>query len=222
MIEEKKGKIMNLKLLWYCTKGSLKLYKTIDKDYTTKKAEDNIFGYEELNGKIVAMSDFDCEEIIHTYENGASVHHDYSTKTLDNEQLLRKSRIFGQGLDDYLGDRNYDKNNNVVGYAIHIKNLNVFDKPKKISDFYKRTEKVNPDIICDFCTNYPFDKCKECRDNYDYFNLKRAPQNMMYVYDYLGDKYVLISVHPEWLAMILNGLKTIEVRKQVLNCMKGN
>lgn len=192
---------MNLKLLWYCTKGSLKLYKTRDGDYTTIKAKDNMFGYKELNGKIVAMSDFDCEEIIHTYENGASVHHGYSTKTLDNEQLLRQSRIFGQGLDDYLGDYDYDKNNNVVGYAIHIKNLNIFDKPKKLGMAYYMTLKSAKKI-------------------------QKAPQNMCIVRSYYlknyFEKYILISVRPQWLAMILNGLKIIEVRKQVLNCMKGN
>jgi predicted transcriptional regulator len=53
-------------------------------------------------------------------------------------------------------------------------------------------------------------------DREKYIPLKKAPQNMCYVYDKDGNKYVLISVHPEWLAMILNGLKTIEVRRKVL------
>jgi len=51
-----------------------------------------------------------------------------------------------------------------------------------------------------------------------YFSCARAPQNMMYVYD--GDeKKVLISIRPEWLCKILNGEKTIEVRKKVLKEM---
>lgn len=61
-----------------------------------------------------------------------------------------------------------------------------------------------------------FDKSKEL---YDY-NIEKAPQNMMRVFDANGNKYILISVRSEWLCKILNGDKTIEVRKQVLKEMK--
>ena len=199
---------MNLKLLWYCTKAKDRrdyLYKLLNGYFI---GTGNIDGLNCLNGKIVAESDYDCEEIIHTYENNGTTHHHYNTKTLDNEQLLRKSRIFGPAIDDYLGNRQYDKNNNVVGYAIHIKNLEIFDKPKKLSDFYRIVD-VGGMSLTD--------------------TLKKAPQNMMYVsineWEYCfynpEDKRILISVRPEWACKILNGEKTIEVRKQVLNCMKG-
>lgn len=205
MTEEKKGKIMNLKLLWYCTKAK-------GKNYYLRKLENGKYRLgrdkgDSLNGKIVAESDFEVEKVYFHQDCGF-------THKLCETKLLKHSCLSYEQLEDYL--------HGYGGYAIHIKNLEIFDKPKKLIYFYKRTEKVNPDIICSLCTNYPFDKCKECRDNYDYFNLKRAPQNMMYVYDYLGDKYVLISIRPEWACKILNGEKTIEVRKQVLNCMKGN
>lgn len=193
---------MNLKLLWYCTKAKDRrdyLYKLLNGYFI---GTGNIDGLNCLNGKIVAESNFDCEEIIHTFENGASVHHDYSTKTLDNEQLLRKSRIFGQGLNDYLGDRNYDKNNNVVGYAIHIKNLNIFDEPKRLYDYLKSY-------------SVTFDRFGHLRCE----GLKRAPQNMCYAVDEQGNRYVIISVHPEWLCLILNGLKDVELRKKVLKEM---
>ena len=208
MTEEKK-----MKCLIYVTKSKPWLFfdKSINYYSLSNKKVDN-----DLNGKIVAEFDGEVEEITHGYGEYGEY---YQTKTLGLMGLREHSCISSDELSEYL------KRGDVVskvGYAIHIKNLNVFDKPKKISDFYKRTEKVNPDIICAFCTNYPFDKCKECRDNYDYFNLKKAPQNMMYVYDYLGNKYVLISIRPYWACKILNGEKTIEVRKQVLNCMKGN
>ena len=229
---------MNLKLLWYCTKNKPYLiHMPKDQEEFENGIEFSLSSGEEfkqacidikalslyLNGKIVAVSDYDCEEIIHTYENGASVHHDYSTKTLDNEQLLRKSRIFGQAIDDYLGDRQYDKNNNVVGYAIHIKNLNIFDKPKALREFEKVGSYNNPTIKC---------KAKEqgrCNYGKNPFTgkivgclkarLTKAPQNMCYAFDKYGNKYVLISVHPEWLAMILNGLKDVELRRKVLKEM---
>ena len=193
---------MNLKLLWYCTKAKGKNYylrKLPNGRYCLSRDKGD-----SLNGKIACVSDYEVEEVKEIYCCGCLI----QTKTMCREELVGRSRLTDEEFDEYRPN-----------YAIHIKNLNIFDKPKKISDFYKRTERVNPSIICDFCTNYPFDKCKECRDNYDYFNLKRAPQNMMYVYDYLGDKYVLISVRPEWLCLILNGLKDVELRRKVLKEM---
>lgn len=85
------------------------------------------------------------------------------------------------------------------GYALHISNLKVFDEQLELSDVY-----------------------------YKRYNLKvggngfevitKAPQNMMWVW-YKGEKYCLISIRPEWLCKILNGEKTIEVRKKILKGM---
>ena len=51
-----------------------------------------------------------------------------------------------------------------------------------------------------------------------------APQNMMYswLWNNKWDRYVLISIRPEWLCKILNGEKTIEVRKKILKEMMKN
>ena len=62
-----------------------------------------------------------------------------------------------------------------------------------------------------------FDNPKELR----YYGVKKAPQNMMKVFDDKGNEYVLISIRPEHLANILNGKKTIEVRKRILKSMEG-
>ena len=48
--------------------------------------------------------------------------------------------------------------------------------------------------------------------------IEKAPQNMMWVW-YKGELYVLISIRPEWLCKIMNGEKTIEVRKKILKGM---
>ena len=77
------------------------------------------------------------------------------------------------------------------GYALHLSNVKVFDEPLSLNE----------------CENY---FCEE---------LKQAPQNMMNVKLGLGN-YVLISIQPQHLAKILNGEKTIEVRKKVLNSLK--
>lgn len=60
-----------------------------------------------------------------------------------------------------------------------------------------------------------FDKTKGLCE----YNIAKAPQNMMKVYDKFDNEYILISVRSEWLCKILNGDKTIEVRKKVLKEM---
>ena len=86
---------------------------------------------------------------------------------------------------------------NDSGYAIHVSNLEIFDEPIDL-------EKGG--IYKDY--------------NYKIKMVTKAPQNMQYVNDLFGREYVLISIRPEWVCKILNGEKTIEVRKQVLNCLK--
>lgn len=52
------------------------------------------------------------------------------------------------------------------------------------------------------------------------YGLKRAPQNMCYCFDENGNKCILISIHPEPLRDIVNGKKTIEVRRKILKELK--
>lgn len=191
---------MNLKLLWYCTKAKGKNYylrKLPNGRYCLSRDKG-----ESLNGKIVAESDYDCEEITHGYGEYGEY---YQTKTLGFMSLREHSCISSDELSEYL------KRGDVVskvGYAIYIKNL-VADGWRDLEEFF----------TCG-------------RDNV-FRHAKRPPQNMMkvwapaypiYCYSYpsIKDEYVLISIRPEWACKILNGEKTIEVRKQVLNCMKGN
>ncbi len=100
-------------------------------------------------------------------------------------------------LDDYLGCEDN-------GYAIHIKNLKIFDEPKELSNYFTRAKKMN--------TLYGSSWVCESID--------KAPQNMMYAQDENQNKqYILISIRPQWLCKILNKEKTIEIRKKVLKGM---
>ena len=87
----------------------------------------------------------------------------------------------------------YLSSNDYKGYALFIKNL----KTKTLS----------------------FDK--ECIFKKPHGNetITRAPQNMQWCFDRRGNRYALISIRPEWLCKILNGEKTIEIRKKVLKGM---
>jgi len=115
--------------------------------------------------------------------------YDYFTDTLQLDYLLEDGCLSYYDLDIYLRAK--------CGKAIHIKNLHIFDKPKELSEYYNRVPMMYGDMR----------------------SITSAPQNMRYVEDYFGHKYVLISIRPEWLVKILNGEKTIEVRKRVLKEM---
>ena len=174
-----------VKALLYCTKKQPYLVKD---DYTFKNKTIYFTHYKEpgscglpLNGKIVAECDIKTEEIkLSAYNDYEDKIYLFDTSTLTNDELTQKSCLCNDELDDYLI--------NEKGYALHISNLKIFDKPKEL---------------------------------YDY-NIEKAPQNMMRVYSNIGRydcQYILISVRPEWLCKILNGEKTIEVRKKVLKDM---
>ncbi len=191
-----------MKLLLYCTKA--KPYITQGNDgsvYPSCAISDGIQEWH-LNGKIVAECDFEVEKIFEdNYEDDRDgyIEHFYTLESCDDfdegqEVLLKESCLQKHELSNYLGFEN--------GYAIHIKNLHIFDEPKELSDY-----KIIRDNGCSRLT------------------LTKAPQNMMKVKEFKNGMvadYILISIRPEWLCKILNGEKTIEVRKKVLKEMLKN
>lgn len=187
-----------MKLLLYCTKAKpgLMKYETIDGYYTDT---DPVLDKRALlNGKIVAECDYEVEEICsEKLDNGVGYEPLFYTETTDN--ISKESCLTQYEIENYLGCK---AGGEVVGYAIHIKNLNIFDKPRDLEEYEDEWE-------------YP---------------LEKAPQNMRRCYSTLysnieadmpirTDSYILISIKPEWLCKILNGEKTIEVRKKVLREM---
>lgn len=124
-------------------------------------------------------------------------------------------RLWGDEIENYFGNNeeisiekdsclNFEQieqylcSNDYKGYALHIKNL------KELS------------------TPLTFEKNCIYKAPQGFKQVLKAPQNMMRVYDRFGNKYILISVRPKWLCKILNGEKTIEVRKKVLKEMLPN
>ena len=178
-----------IKGLLYCCKAkpSLMKYENIDGYYTDT---DPVLDKRALlNGTIVAECDFEVEEF--DYMKAECLTHTY----LD---LLKNSCLTDKQMYDYLKGKN--------GYAIHIKNLHIFDKPRELSDFNKIIETIygeEPDAT-----------------------ITRAPQNMMRCcYEKKPkewEKGVLISIQPQWMCLILNRIKDVEVRKVVLKEMLGN
>ncbi len=175
-----------MKLLLYCTKSKPYLYKN------TTVVGENIFTNESdiINGKIVGECDFEVEEINSFYDDyeGGEIY----TPSLNQKELLDESCLNIFEINEYLI---YG-----FGYAIHINNLHIFDKPRELSYYCQLDKKV----------------LKE--SEYETKEISNAPQNMMYCEDGLETK-IIISIHPEWLCKILNGEKTIEIRKKVLKEM---
>lgn len=232
-----------MKLLLYCTKAKPYLIKMPgDEEEFKNGIEFSITSGEEfkqacidvnkfkLNGKIVAECDFEVEEVYSVkYSPYIPDEFVYKTTLLKSYELEEKSCLTQDQLFEYLTDdctRYIDD-----GYAIHIKNLHIFDKPKELSE-YLQSNLPNPKHIKfanweanyywalgDYTTNHSQMTCKQLVETFNNsISIKKAPQNMCYCYEE-KEKKVLISIKPEWLCKILNGEKTIEVRKKVLKEM---
>ena len=146
-----------------------------------------------LNGKIVASFDWKVEKIERSCEDTV-----FTTKSLGGFALQCRSYLNANQIYKYQPN-----------YAIHIENLKEFDKPRELSYYWKNGKKVD-----------------------------RAPQNMMIVQDiyesYVNvpnknetknvhcvkiDEYIVISVKPTYACLILNKIKTVELRRTILKEM---
>lgn len=188
---------MKPKLLLYCCKAKPYLFKNptdvinqFIKDYwCADKLDEKPFDEDILNGKIVAECDFEVEKLQIVYGKG------WETKTIKGTENIEKLTCLNR---DKLYQ--YCKGN---GYAIHIKNLHIFDEPKELSEYFSKPKKMNT------------------LDGYSWVceSIDRAPQNMMYAYDDEGNKYIVISIQSQWMCLILNHIKDVEVRKKILKEM---
>ena len=193
-----------IKALLYCTKAKpilriakeemkgqkrARCYIKEETKYFTQYIEEEMY---EANGKIIAECDYEVEKIIPINVDDD----DYNYGLNSGKNLLKESCLTDYDIYEYLKDYNgetiFKK-----GYAIHIKNLHIFDKPKELSSCWANTNA------------WIFDNEK----------LDVAPQNMRCCGDWNLEKAILISIKPEWLCKILNREKTIEVRKKVLKEM---
>lgn len=196
-----------IKSLIYCTKALKKgAYLVNYLGYRFVKMEKNEKAkFDILNGKIVCECDIETEELT---QLGCGEPMLFTTKTLDSLEVCKRSCLKTEELSDYL----YNQDKDSKGYALHISNLKIFDKPLELKDTYTRECNWNK---CSKCEYGKDGNIKCCTID---IPLSRAPQNMMRVW-YKGERYVLISIRPQWLCKILNGEKTIELRRKVLKGM---
>lgn len=206
-----------VKTLLYCTKAKPMLrigkepmknqnrsrtYNTNEYKYFTQYIKEEMY---EANGKIVCECDIETEELT---QLGCGEPMLFTTKTLDSLEVCKRSCLKTEELSDYL----YNQDKDSKGYALHISNLKIFDKPLELKDTYTRECNWNKCSKCEYGKDGNI-KCYTID-----IPLSRAPQNMMWVW-YKGERYVLISIQSKWLCKILNGEKTIECRKRILKEM---
>lgn len=170
----------------YCTKEKpLLLYRDIEKEVklygsnTSKKCyiasvgrrKTRLPNQYDLSGKVVVKFTLRKVEEITATEDRYGEETWYETYSLACDELLEKSCLDFNELDEYM----YGKYGNAQGYAYHIEDLVIFDKPRELSEF----KHICPNIMCDKC-NYAdlsTDKCLPICSN----QLKKAPQNFCYV-----------------------------------------
>ena len=113
-------------MLIYCTKGKPTLKGLIAKSWY---GLGGYFDYEKLNGKVVARFNATAEEIICRPICGEW---ECYTKTQGYSEIAKASCLKNKEIVHYLKGKS--------GTAIHITNLEIFDKPKELSEFksYKK------------------------------------------------------------------------------------
>jgi len=167
----------------YCTKGKPYVYRINDDDEfeldnKLRYIEDsNMFvkEYNALNGKVVArwyLKKYDefevwsdvwliCDEVRE------------ELKTIRKNSCLSQAELLG-----YLGKKH--------GYGWHIDNLEIYDTPKELSEFYSEHHRER--LVCEFCGWQCFEgfdtdnhKIKILLGNCIKNRLKRPPQSWCYI-----------------------------------------
>ena len=201
-----------MKLLLYCTKAkpyllNQNIYEFYESKYITSTHKFHEKQDYLLNGKIVAECDYEVEEIACSkidynlsyaidgtgqafYDNSKEYKPFYLGLNISNIELLRKSCLTNKEMYDYLKGKN--------GYAIHIKNLKIFDKPKCLDELWVFDKQGLPNNL------YNIPTCMKKVEMISFLNITN---------------YVLISVSSEEMCRIANDEQSVIVRKKVLKEM---
>lgn len=115
-------------------------------------------------GKVIGR--FWCDKVEEIKLNLATR---FFTKSMNEEELLKQSCLTSKELENYLWS------NICCGKAIHITKLEIFDKPKELSEFYHLgASEYHKDIEDEYGRRAKI--YKDC-----FFGIKKAPQSWCYV-----------------------------------------
>ena len=180
-----------IKCLIYCTKDkNNKLIRYYGDKYTLITKKHTIMPEPDFYLNGKIVAQFDCEKVEEIFYNGW-----WECYANDKDDI--NCLMFDNKLTCLTTNQIKEYLGDKKGYAIHISNLEIFYVPLDL------------------------EKGGIYKDNgYRTKMLTKAPQNMQYINDIFGGEWVLISIRPEWVEKILNGEKTIEVRKSIVNKLK--
>ena len=157
----------------YCTKDKEKLCDDYPNVCSRYKSSKNYILNDFLNGKVIfkfrcyKMEEikFHCLTKTNTY--GLSrIETTFTTQTLSFRELKELSCLTCDDLMKYLNDTD--------GYAIHISDLEIFDRPRELCEFHTNIKKEPPEeLLCP--------ECGKPMEYYEYKYLTKAPQNFCYV-----------------------------------------
>ena len=185
-----------MKVLLYCTKAKPKIYS-----YETLMTNSFSKGREfELNGKVVASFELNKVDEIENRIAAFIINKDSAY----TETIAKNSCVGFDDLKKYLGNKN--------GYAWHIDNLKIFDEPIELGELYSYNELKRVMHPTDNDLDTTLLRLEAFNGNLKDYFLTKAPQSYQYVY-YKGEKCLLLSIKSEWVYKILNGEKTVEIRK---------
>lgn len=198
-----------MKVLIYVTKAKPYLYQSrYNLNYYLKQhsmeAIEPELRPQLLNGKVVAEFEFgEYDEIPYSQDfeetaNGIEMLENEYMYYITNEQI-DKACITYEDLLDYGKGRDL--------YAIHLTKFKTLDKPMELGELvsYKNFRKFMKSVQPEgHNTKTLLSQCA----------LTKAPQSYQYVY-YKGEKCLLLPIHAEHTYNILQGKKTLEIRKSV-------
>lgn len=147
------------------------VYCTNDKNNTF--CTDNGNEYTHIgNGKVIG--EFVCDKVF-TIKHCLGSYRCEGLTRHENDRIASSSQLSLYDMRNYLLCND--------GYAWHITNLVIYDKPKELSEFYKKCEATK----CEGCEHLKYQRVNPSEYDYDceYFNYKipitRAPQSWCYV-----------------------------------------
>lgn len=171
----------------YCTKG--KPYLRLDSHSGIYYADETISTDGDLNGKIVAHFELNRIEIIDKERFDSLKWKNQGDFDLQNKIALKAT---GMSL---LKIAAYANGKDLVYW--HIDNLKILDNPIQLGDFTRTKKECQNSLGCLFEKN----------------SINKAPQSWGYAYNQQGNRCVIVSIRPKWVAKILNREKTVEIRK---------
>lgn len=119
--------------------------------------------YQCLNGRIIG--EFICDKVYPIKNRGSSFSVADEEQSVTNE-IARQSCLYYDDMVSYFGNKD--------GFGWHISDLKIYDKPKKVSEFYKPCSQ-SKNLDCDWLRNHNVCSCSEKK------SMTRPPQSWQYV-----------------------------------------